>query len=112
MQNEVDKYIEGFPVEVQERLNEIRNVIFEIIPQVAEGISYGMPAYGLNGKWFVFFAGYKKHIGFYPKAEGIEKKKEKLVGFKTSKGAVQFPLNKSLPLDLIREIINYHVTNQ
>jgi uncharacterized protein YdhG (YjbR/CyaY superfamily) len=109
--NEVDKYIEGFPVEVQERLSEIRRIIFEIAPQVTEGISYGMPAFGLNGKWFIYFAGYKKHIGFYPKAEGIEAFKEKLTDYKTSKGAVQFPLNKPLPLDLIREIISYHIAS-
>jgi uncharacterized protein YdhG (YjbR/CyaY superfamily) len=105
--SEVDTYIERFPVEVQERLCQIRNTIFEIVPQVTEGISYGMPAYGLNGKWFVYFAGYKKHIGFYPKAEGMAAFKEKLTDYKTSKGAVQFPLNKPLPLDLIREIIRY-----
>jgi uncharacterized protein YdhG (YjbR/CyaY superfamily) len=55
---------------------------------------------------------YKKHIGFYPKAEGIAAFKESLTGYKTSKGAVQFPLNKPLPLDLIREIISYHVKQQ
>ena len=108
--NEVDRYIAAFPVEVQERLNKIRSVIFEIVPHVAERMSYGMPAYGLNDKCFVYFAGYKKHIGFYPRADGIATFKEKLTIYKTSKGAVQFPLNKPLPLDLIREIVSYHVT--
>jgi uncharacterized protein YdhG (YjbR/CyaY superfamily) len=110
--NVTDKYIESFPVEIRERLNEIRKVIFEIAPSVTEGISYGMPAYGLNGKQFVYYAGYKKHIGFYPEAEGITAFKEKLTDYKTSKGAVQFPLNKPLPLDLIREMIRYHVIKQ
>jgi uncharacterized protein YdhG (YjbR/CyaY superfamily) len=109
--NEVDKYIEKFPDKVKERLREIRRVIFEVAPNVIEGISYGMPAYGLGGKWFVYYAGYKKHIGFYPKAEGITVFKEKLTDYKTSKGAVQFPFNKPLPLELIREIVSYHVAS-
>jgi uncharacterized protein YdhG (YjbR/CyaY superfamily) len=107
--NEVDTYIGGFPVEVQVRLREIRRIIIEIAPSVTERISYGIPTYGLNGKSFVHFAGYKTHIGFYPGADGIVAFIERLTDYKTSKGTVQFPLNKPLPLDLIREIISYHV---
>ncbi|MDR0795810.1 MAG: DUF1801 domain-containing protein [Tannerella sp.] len=64
--NEVDKYISGFPAAVQERLIEIRNIILEIAPQVTERICMRMPTYDLNGKWLVHFAGFEKHIGFYP----------------------------------------------
>jgi len=107
----VDKYIEEFQVEVQERLRAIRSIIFEIAPHITEGISYRMLAYGLNDKWLIYFAGYKKHIGFYPKAEGIASFKDKLSSYKIPKEAVYFPLNKPLPL-LIREIITYLVTKQ
>ena len=110
--NEVDKYIQEFPVSVQERLSEIRCIIFEIAPQVTERISYEMPSYYLSGKTLLHFAGYKKHIGFYPAADGIEAFKEKLTDYKTSKGTVQFPLNKPLPQGLIREIISYRVVKQ
>jgi uncharacterized protein YdhG (YjbR/CyaY superfamily) len=107
--NEVSKYINEFPAEVQERLNTIRGIIFEIAPQATERICWRMPTYELNGKKLVFFAGFKKHIGFYPKAECMEVFKEKLTGYKTSKGTVQLPLNEPLPLDILREMINYNV---
>lgn len=110
--NEVDAYIKSFPVEVQERLTAIRNIILKLAPHATERICMRMPTYDLNGKWLVHFAGYEKHIGFYPQPEGITAFKEKLAGYKTSKGAVQFPLNKPLPLDLIREIVRFRVDEQ
>lgn len=110
--NEIDTYINGFPTEVQERLNVIRELIRETAPQATERICMRMPTYDLNGKWLVHFAGYKKHIGFYPQPEGISAFQDKLMEYKTSKGAVQFPLDKPLPLDLIREIVRYRVENQ
>lgn len=110
--NEVDNYIQGFSTEVQERLTAIRNIIFEVAPQVTERICMRMPTYDLNGKWFVHFAGFEKHIGFYPQPEGIEAFKEKLTGYKTSKGTIQFPLNKPLPLALIREMIVFRAEEQ
>ncbi|NLM50514.1 MAG: hypothetical protein GX196_06140 [Clostridiaceae bacterium] len=110
--NEVDKYIEGFPEHVRERLTAIRNIIRELAPQATERICMRMPTYDLNGKWLVHFAAFKNHIGFYPQPEGILAFKEKLSGYKTSKGAVQFPLDKPLPTDLIREIVKYRVEEQ
>ena len=110
--NEVDKYIIGFPVEVQEQLSIIRRLVFELTPQVTERISWGMPSYSLNGKFLVHFAGFKKHIGFYINLEELTPFKEKLTAYKTSKGTIQFPLNKPLPVDLIREIIGFQVTKQ
>lgn len=110
--NEVEKYIKNFPVEVQEQLNAIRDIILELAPQSTERICMIMPTYDLNGKWLVHFAGYDKHIGFYPQPEGITAFKEKLTDYKTSKGTVQFPLDKPLPLDLIREIVRFRVDEQ
>lgn len=110
--NEVDSYIKSFPIEVQERLTAIREIIQEIAPQATERICMRMPTYDLNGKWLVHFAGYAKHIGFYPQPEGIVAFKGKLSRYKTSKGAVQFPLNEPLPLDLIRDIVNFKVREQ
>lgn len=110
--NEIDAYINGFPSEVQVRLTTVRELIREIAPQATERICMRMPTYDLNGKWLVHFAGFDKHIGFYPQPEGIIAFQDKLKEYKTSKGAVQFPLDKPLPLDLIREIVRYRVENQ
>ena len=108
----VEKYIENFPEEVQQRLAKIREIIKELAPEASERICMGIPTYDLHGKWLVHFAGFKKHIGFYPEPEGILAFREKLAEYKTSKGSIQFPLNKPLPEELIREIVKYRVENQ
>ena len=110
--NEIDTYIKGFPAEVQERLTAIRDTVRETAPQATERICMRMPTYDLNSKWLVHFAAFSKHIGFYPQPEGIIAFKDKLTEYKTTKGAIQFPLNKPLPLDLIREIIKFRVESQ
>jgi len=110
--NEVDKYIAGFSAEVQERFSVIRSLVFALAPQATERICWGMPSYSLNGKFLVHFAGFKKHIGFYISLEELAPFKEKLAGYKTSKGTIQFPMNKPLPVDLIREIISFQVMQQ
>ncbi|MFH5834928.1 iron chaperone [Proteiniclasticum sp. C24MP] len=110
--NEVEKYIENFPEEVQQRLTKMREIIKELAPEASERICMGIPTYDLHGKWLVHFAGFRKHIGFYPQPEGITAFKEKLTQYKTSKGTIQFPLNKPLPEELIREIVNYRVEHQ
>lgn len=110
--NEIDLYIQAYPEEIQARLYAIRDAIRELAPQATERICMHMPTYDLNGKWLVHFAGYKKHIGFYPQPSGVTAFRDRLTGYKTSKGAIQFPLNQELPLDLIREIIAYRVKQQ
>lgn len=110
--NEIDAYIAGFPEEVQERMRAIRAVIREEAPEATERICMRMPTYELNGKWFLHFAGYQKHLGFYPQPERIEVFAEQLKGYKTSKGTVQFPHNKPLPLELIREMARYRVLKE
>ena len=110
--NEIDAYIDGFPAEVQKRLKAIRNIVRELAPQATERICMRMPTFDLNGKWLVHYAGFEKHIGFYPQPEGIIAFKDRLAGYKTSKGTIQFPLSKPLPLDLIRDIVKYRVAEQ
>lgn len=94
--NEIDLYIQTFPEEVQILLQKLRQIILKAAPDAQELMSYKMPAYKQN-KRLVYFAGYKKHIGFYPHTSPIVHFAEELVAFKTSKGAIQFPLNKPLP---------------
>lgn len=105
--NEVDNYIGGFPPEIQEKLQAIRRLVKMEVPEATERICMGMPTFDLNGKWFVHYAAMKKHIGFYPQPSGVEAFQEQLTGYKTTKGAIQFPMDKPLPLSLIKEIIRY-----
>lgn len=102
----VDQYINAFEGKTLEKLIELRNYINELIPEAEECISYNMPAYKLNGV-LIYFAGYKNHIGFYPTGDGIKHFESKLTHFKYSTGAIQFPLNKDFPFDLIKEIVEY-----
>lgn len=104
----VDEYIAAFPVDVQRKLQEMRAAIKAAAPKASEKISYQMPTFFLNGN-LVHFAAFKNHIGFYPVPTGIEKFKKELIAYKTSKGAVQFPLDKPLPLALIRRIVKFRV---
>ena len=71
-------------------------------------ISYNIPAYKYHGM-LVFFAAYKNHIGFYPTASGIANFKNELSKYKTSRGAVQFPIDEPLPFDLISKIVRARV---
>jgi uncharacterized protein YdhG (YjbR/CyaY superfamily) len=105
----IDDYIAGFPPETRAVLNQIRAIIREAAPTATEGISYAMPTFDLNGHHLVHFAGFAKHVGFYPVPSGIEAFKEEFKPYKTGKGSVQFPLDRPLPTDLIRRIVEYRV---
>jgi uncharacterized protein YdhG (YjbR/CyaY superfamily) len=101
---DINEYITAFPDNVQKKLQQIRETIKKAAPLATEAISYGMPALKMNGI-LVWFAAHTKHIGFYPMASGIETFKSELAAYKTSKGAIQFPLDKPLPLGLITKIV-------
>ena len=103
-----DVYISSFPKEVQKVLKQMRATIKAAAPEAEEVISYAMPAFKLNGM-LVWFAAHTNHIGFYPRASGIETFKNELKDYKMSKGAVQFPLDKSLPLALITKMVKFRV---
>ncbi len=105
----VDAYIAQFPAEVQQKLLQLRELIQSTAPEAEEGISYGMPAYKLNKKPLVYFAGYDQHIGFYATPSGHEAFQKELAGYKQGKGSVQFPLSEPLPLELIQRIITFRV---
>lgn len=107
--NEVDAYILQFPEEVQNRLTLVRKTIKNIAPDAVETISYGMPAYKTHGKPLVYFAGFKHHIGLYATPSGHSEFAEELASYKQGKGSVQFPLNGSLPLDLISRIVRFRI---
>ena len=104
----VDQYISSFPPNIQEILEQIRKTIKEAAPNVEEVISYQMPAYKLNGM-LVYFAAFKKHIGFYPVSSAIAAFKQELSIYKGAKGSVQFPIDKPMPLELISRIVKFRV---
>ena len=105
----VDAYISTFPEQIQVVLSQIRAIIKEKAPQAVESITYGMPAYKTNGKPLVYFAGYKKHIGFYATPTGHSEFKKELSKFKQGKGSVRFPIDKPIPFDLIGQIVEFRV---
>ena len=107
--NDIQEYITGFPKETQSFLDQLRTTIKKAAPQAEEAISYGMPAFKMNGM-LVWFAAYSKHIGFYPRVSAIKAFKKELSIYKGAKGSVQFPLDKPLPLGLISKIVKFRVT--
>ncbi len=102
----IDEYIAQFPIDVQEILEKLRQTIRESAPDAEEAISYQMPTFKLRGN-LVHFAAYKKHIGFYPTPSAIEQYKDELSGYKTSKGAIQFPINEPVPYALVGAITKF-----
>lgn len=104
----IDEYIAMAEEEDREALMEFRRVIHEAAPDATEKISYQMPTFYLHGN-LVHFAAFKGHYGFYPAPTGIEAFKEDLSKYKGSKGAIQFPKDKPLPIELIERIVKFRV---
>ena len=104
----VDEYIACWPSKTQSILKQIRKTITKAAPKAEEVISYQMPAFKQNGV-LVYFAAYKNHIGFYPTASGIAAFQDKITSYKSSKGAIQFPIDKPMPLELIEEIVKHRI---
>ncbi|MDQ1146116.1 uncharacterized protein YdhG (YjbR/CyaY superfamily) [Bacillus sp. SORGH_AS 510] len=109
--NSIDEYISQFPLDLQEKLQALRKVIRESAPDAKEKISYQMPTFVLH-KNLVHFAAYRNHIGFYPTSSGIEAFKQDISNYKSSKGAVQFPINQPLPFELISKIVKFRVDEE
>ncbi|MDP1552102.1 MAG: DUF1801 domain-containing protein [Methanobacteriaceae archaeon] len=104
----IDEYIAEFPEDIQNILEKIRKTIQDTVPEAEEAISYGMPTFKLQGN-LVHFAAYKNHVGFYPAPSGIEAFKEEISKYKSSKGAIQFPLDEPIPYDLVEKIVIFRV---
>jgi uncharacterized protein YdhG (YjbR/CyaY superfamily) len=105
----VDEYIEGFPPGPQKALKKIRALIKKVAPEATESIAYGMPAYKLDGRPLVYFAGHAVHLGVYALPSAVVGFKERLEGYKTSKGTIQFPYGEALPVRLIEDILRFRV---
>lgn len=105
--NDVDKYISGFPKDIQAILEKVRTTIKAAAPEAIEVISYKMPAFKSSGRMLVFYAAFNKHIGFYPPVpETLKKEAAQYAG---PKGNLQFPLSEPIPYDLITKIVQERV---
>lgn len=107
--NSVDEYISTFPKDVQKILEEVRGTIKAAAPEAEEKISYGIPAFTLNGKYLIYFAGWKNHISIYPIPSGSEAFNKQVSKYVDGKGTLKFPLDKPLPMKLITKIVKYRV---
>jgi uncharacterized protein YdhG (YjbR/CyaY superfamily) len=105
----IDDYIAPFPAPVRRLLKQMRKTIREEAPEAVETISYGIPTFDVNGKHLVHFAGFAHHIGFYPGARVAAEFEDAFSTYKSGKGSVQFPLDRPLPLDLVRRVVRFRL---
>jgi uncharacterized protein YdhG (YjbR/CyaY superfamily) len=99
------EYLELFPPEVQEILNNIKNLVLEVAPEATEMITYKMPTFELN-KNRVYFAAFKNHIGFYAIYDNSDMESE-FSKYRTTKDTLQFKLNEEIPYDVIKKVIKH-----
>ncbi len=104
----VDEYLSALPANTKAILKEVRKTIRQAAPQAEELISYNMPAFRLNGM-LVYYAAWKDHVGFYPVSSAIKAFQKELSDYKTSKGAIQFPIDRPIPFGLITKIVKFRV---
>jgi len=105
---DVDEYIAKAPKEVRGKLKELRAIIKAAAPKAEERISYGMPYYSYKGR-VAYFRHWKAHLGLYVPTPVIEEHKSELKNYETAKATVRFPLNKRLPVALIKKLIKARV---
>lgn len=105
----IDDYIASFPNDVQEIMRELRGTINAAAPEAEEKISYQMPTFTLNGRYLVYFAGWKTHIAFYGAPRGNPEFKEDLSAYESGQGTLKFPLDKTIPFDLIAKIVKFRM---
>jgi uncharacterized protein YdhG (YjbR/CyaY superfamily) len=104
----IDEYIAGYPVDVQELLQRVRETIRKAAPDAEEKISYRLPTFFLKGN-LVHFGAFTAHVGFYPTSTGILNFQEELSPYESSRGAVRFPFDRPIPLALITRIVKFRV---
>jgi uncharacterized protein YdhG (YjbR/CyaY superfamily) len=103
----IDEYIANYSPEIQSVLKDLRKFINDCVPEAKEKISWGMPTFVLHGYNLVHFAVNKGYIGLYPSSTGVEAFKDELKDYKTTKGSIHLPLDKPMPYDLIKKIVEY-----
>jgi uncharacterized protein YdhG (YjbR/CyaY superfamily) len=107
--NSIDEYIEGFPEETQKALREICAAVKALVPDAEEYISYKMPAFKVNGEYFVHFSAWKHHIGMYPIPAGNDAFQKQIEPYRSAKSSLNFPLDKPMPIKLIEKVIKFRI---
>ena len=105
----IDEYIETFPEDIQTVLRQVRKTIKAAAPKADEKISYGIPTFTMNGKYLIYFAGWKSHISIYPIPVGDDAFNQEVAPYVSGKGTLKFPLDKPIPLKLITKIVKLKV---
>ena len=100
----VEEYIATFPEDVREILREVRRTILDAVPGAGEKISYNIPTVTVDGRYFVYYSGWKSHISVYPIPSGDERLDADLAAYKAGKGTLKFPLGKPIPYGLIGRV--------
>ena len=106
----IDEYIDTFPEDTQKILKQVRRTIKTAAPEAGEKISYGIPTFTLNGKYLIYFAGWKNHISIYPIPIGDEAFNKEISQYIAGKGTLKFPIDKPMPLKLISKIVKLKVS--
>jgi uncharacterized protein YdhG (YjbR/CyaY superfamily) len=104
----VDEYVSALPQPARDAVATLRQAIRQAAPQADEIISYNMPAFRWNGI-LVWYAAFKNHVGFYPRVSAIAAFKTELAPYKTSKGAIRFPISEPIPISLVKKIVKFRI---
>lgn len=106
----VEAYVAGFPAEVREILQALRDTVLREAPGATESISYHIPTFRWRDEPLIYVAGWKKHVALYPAPEGDSGLAARVAPYVVSKGTVKFPLNKPVPYDLVADIVRHRVS--
>lgn len=101
----VDEYIASFPSEVRPVLGQLRAAILRVAPATVESISYGVPTYKLDGKYLVYFGGWKQHVGIYPVIDIGPDLEAEVAPYRAAKGTLRFPLKQPVPIELVERVV-------
>lgn len=108
----IDEYISMLQDSPERKeLERVRDIIRQVAPESEEVISYGMPVFKYRKKYLIGFSAFKDHLSIFPGPEAIEAVKDKLGGYKTAKGTIQFTANNPLPEELVIEILRHRITD-
>ena len=105
----VEEYLSALPADIRSKMEDLRSVIKQAAPEATEVISYNMPAFRFHGI-LLYYAAHTEHIGFYPaNTHVIEQFRDDLKGYQTSKGTIKFPMDKPIPVSLVKRIVKFRV---